>query len=491
MRYRLPGVTVSFLLIPPALASWACTRSCPPSCTCSQENGYTVLCDRANLSSLPRFPCEASSISLDRNGITFLSERAFGTLPSLRSLSLQHNNVSFVTPGAFKGLPSLVQLRMAHNAHVRHLHTHTFASLRRLTRLDLSHCQLLSLPDRIFLEQTALRELLCFQNRFRRVPTAIRGVASLTHVYLEQNRIEVLTHSSLLGLTNLRDLNLQQNRISAVHGKAFQDLQNLENFKLNDNPLADLPSQSFKGLGRLKMLNLGGNLLTSVSRTWFGDLVELEVLYLDRNRLDYIEEGAFENLTSLITLHLNSNNLTSLPFSVFQPIYFLGHLYVFRNPWECDCALEWLKVWMESYRLVRDIPCTSPSSVAGLDLSEVTYSRVDGECVDPVELNVTTLTPSSGPWYPNGTRNQFGGRPSKLLQQLREGTANSTEGLGNSTPQDQMVSLVSGGASCFCNGQSLLVLLLCVVFSQVLMADDMTEIESGPRESACDECLNH
>ncbi|XP_058478509.1 nyctalopin [Solea solea] len=437
-------VTVSLLLLllpPVAWARWACVRACPASCSCSQEKSCSVLCDRSALAELPReFPCEAASINLDKNRLKFLSERAFGTLPSLRSLSLDHNNISFITPGAFKGLANLVELKMAHNEYISYLHTRTFTGLKKLVRLDLSDCNLFNIPDRIFIEQTALRELLCFQNKFRRIPGAFRGMENLTHIYLERSKIEAVAYNSLLGLSSLRYLNLQENRINVIHDQAFQDLVRLENFYLNDNLLSDLPRLAFKGLVRLKMLNLGGNQLTNVSRTWFSDLVELEILFLDRNQLLSIEEGTFENLTSLMTLHLNSNNLTSLPFPVFQPIYFLGRLYLFRNPWECDCALQWLKEWMENYRLVRDVPCASPSSVAGLDLSEVVFSRVNDTCVDPAELNLTTVSPD----VESTTENRFNSLISKLLQQeLREEMGNGTESLRNGTrlgPEDGQLS---------------------------------------------------
>lgn len=225
-----------------------------------------------------------------------------------------------------------------------------------------------------------------------------------------------------------RYLNLQENRINVIHDQAFQDLVQLENFYLNDNLLSGLPGLAFKGLIRLKMLNLGGNQLTNVSNTWFSDLVELEVLYLDRNQLVYIEEGTFENLTSLITLHLNSNNLTSLPFPVFQPIYFLGHLFLFKNPWTCDCSIVWLKDWMENYKLVRDIPCASPSSVAGLDLSLVVFAKVNGTCVDPSEVNLTTVSSD----VISTTENRFNSLISKLLhKELMEEMGNGTESLRN------------------------------------------------------------
>ncbi|KAG9348964.1 hypothetical protein JZ751_029281 [Albula glossodonta] len=460
---------MSFLLILPVFAPWACPRACPISCTCTQEKSCSVLCDRANLPDLPKeFPCEASSINLDKNSLKFLAERAFGTLPSLRSLSLDHNNISFITPGAFKGLPNLLELKMAHNEFIRYLHTRTFTSLKRLVRLDLSDCNLFNMPDRIFLEQTALRELLCFQNNFRRIPGAIRGMENLTHIYLERNKIEAVAYNSLLGLPNLKYLNLQENRINVIHDQAFQDLQRLENFYLNDNLLTELPQQSFKGLVRLKMLNLGGNFLTNVSKTWFSDLVELEVLYLDRNQLISIEEGAFENLTSLISLHLNGNNLTALPFSVFQPIYFLGHLYLFRNPWDCDCGLEWLKEWMENYKLVRDIPCASPSSVAGLDLSEVVYAKLDGNCVDPAELNLTTLAPVPSDFWRSTTENRFSSLISKLLhQELREEVVNTTDSLRNGTLLDQ--AELSAEACRLRPSPTLQLLLLFVLLIPVIM----------------------
>lgn len=437
------------LWVPPVQAVWACVQSCPANCVCTQERSCSVLCDRVGLGQIPsEFPCEASSINLDKNSIKFLSERAFGTLPSLKSLSLNHNNISFITPGAFKGLPSLTELRMAHNEYIRYLHTRTFTALRRLVKLDLADCNLFNIPDRIFIELPALQELFCFQNNFRRIPGAIRGMENLTHVYLERNRIEAVAYNSLQGLAKLKYLNLQDNRINVIHERAFKGCQKMEYLYLNDNLISELPENSFDGLRCLKMLNLGGNFLRNISNTWFRDLGELEVLYLDRNRINYIEEGAFENLTSLVALHLNSNNLTTLPFSVFQPVYFLGRLYLFRNPWDCDCRIEWLKEWMENYRLVRDVPCASPSSVAGIDLMDVLYERSpEGYCLDPVDLNITSEgpTPSEEPW--STTESKFNSLISKLLLQmgLPEEVANATEVYGNTTQLDGLTDEVSSG----------------------------------------------
>ncbi|XP_071989252.1 nyctalopin [Engystomops pustulosus] len=454
------------LSIQPLYAMWACFRSCPSSCVCTQERNCSVLCDRIGLLEIPNeFPCEASFINLDKNNIKFLSERAFGTLPSLKSLSLSHNNISFITPGAFKGLPNLIELKMAHNEYIRYLHTRTFSALKKLMKLDLADCNLFNIPDRLFVDLPLLRELMFFQNNFRRIPGAIRGMQSLTHVYLESNRIEAVAYNSLQDIPNLTYLNLQDNKINVIHDKSFQDCQKLEYLFLNDNLLNELPENSFKGLKKLKMLNLGGNYIRNVSRVWFQDLVELEVLYLDRNKISFIEEEAFENLTSLVSLHLNSNNLTTLPFEVFRPVYFIGRLYLFKNPWECDCRIEWLREWMESYKLVRDIPCSSPSSLTGIDLSSVLFQKsAEGICLDPTELNFTYYIPLPTEPLQSTMESKLSNLISKLLlpRGRYEDLGNLTESFYNGTYN------VTSKASTFPLAQSIPPMIFFVYFTNII-----------------------
>lgn len=442
--WPLSSLAVVFSL-PCTRATEACVRACPAACTCSTvERGCSVRCDRAGLQRVPaEFPCEAASIDLDRNGLRILGERAFGTLPSLRRLSLRHNNLSFITPGAFKGLPRLAELRLAHNGELRYLHVRTFAALGRLRRLDLAACRLFSIPERLLTELPALRELTAFDNLFRRVPGALRGLANLTHAHLERSRIEAVASSSLLGLRRLRSLSLQANRVRAVHAGAFGDCGSLEDLLLNDNLLAALPAAAFRGLRRLRTLNLGGNALASVARAWFSDLAELELLYLDRNSIAFVEEGAFQNLSGLLALHLNGNRLTMLSWAAFQPGFFLGRLFLFRNPWRCDCQLEWLRDWMEGSGRAADVACASPGSVAGQDLSQVVFARSpDGLCVDPEELNFTTSSPGPSPEPVATTVSRFSSLLSKLLAPRApvEEVANGTWELVNVSLNDSFRS---------------------------------------------------
>ncbi|OCT91681.1 nyctalopin [Xenopus laevis] len=456
------------LFVQPIYAIWACYRSCPSNCVCTQERSCSVLCDRIGLPEIPKeFPCEASFINLDKNNIKFLYERAFGTLPLLKELSLSHNNISFITPGAFKGLPNLTELKMAHNQYIRYLHTRTFSVLKKLVKLDLADCNLFNIPDRIFVELPSLHQLIFFQNNFRSIPGAIRGMENLTHIYLESNRIEAVAYNSLQDLINLKYLNLQDNKINVIHDRSFQDCQKLEYLYLNDNLLNELPEKSFKGLKCLKMLNLGGNFIRNVSSAWFQDLVELEVLYLDRNRISYIEEGAFENLTSLVTLHLNSNNLTTLPFEVFRPVYFLGRLFLFRNPWECDCRIKWLQDWMDNYKLVRDVPCTAPALVAAMDLSNILFKKSqDGVCLDPTDQNVTYFVPLPTDRLQSPMETKLSSLISRLLlpRGNYEDPVNITDSLDNTT-----LSAWKNIASSLGLSVQAMTYVLCFILSEVFL----------------------
>ncbi|XP_021571868.1 nyctalopin, partial [Carlito syrichta] len=202
---------------------------------------------------------------------------------------------------------------------------------------------------------------------------------------------------------------------------------------------------------RLRTLNLGGNALGRVARAWFADLAELELLYLDRNRIAFVEEGAFQNLSGLLALHLNSNRLTVLAWAAFQPGFFLGRLFLFRNPWHCDCHLEWLRDWMEGSGRVTDVPCASPGSVAGLDLSQVAFGRSShGLCMDPEELNLTASSPGPSTEPATTTMSRFSSLLSRLLapRVSEEEAVNTTGGLANASLNDSLPSRGLGRSGC-------------------------------------------
>ncbi|KAB1252683.1 Nyctalopin [Camelus dromedarius] len=344
-------------------------------------------------------------------------------------------------PAEFPAFPRLAELRLAHNGDLRYLHRAP-SPARPPAPPRPGRCRLFTVSQRLLAD--AARPALARRLRqpFSAVCRARCALANLTHAHLERS----------------------------LHGGAFRDCGALEHLLLNDNLLAVLPADAFRGLRRLRTLNLGGNALGLVARAWFADLAELELLYLDRNSIAFVEEGAFQNLSGLLALHLNGNRLTVLAWAAFQPGFFLGRLFLFRNPWRCDCHLEWLRDWMESFGRAADVPCASPGSVAGLDLRQVAFGRSsDGLCVDPEELNLTASSPGPPPEPAATTVSRFSSLLSKLLAPrapLGE-AVNTTEGPGNTSLSDSLPSRGvgrSGRKTPFLLGSGLLLSLAQHVF---------------------------
>lgn len=130
----------------------------------------------------------------------------------------------------------------------------------------------------------------------------------------------------------------------------------------------------------LQILKMSYNKLTVVTGHTFSGLTSLIRLHLDHNRINFIHPDAFHGMTSLRLLHLEGNHLQKLhpatfsTFSVFQrfPVSTLKHLYVsenllktlpremlenmpqlenifmYGNPWSCDCTMSWLQGWRSS-----------------------------------------------------------------------------------------------------------------------------------------------
>ncbi|VFV36779.1 nyctalopin-like [Lynx pardinus] len=124
---------------------------------------------------------------------------------------------------------------------------------------------------------------------------------------------------------------------------------------------------------------------------------------------------------------------------------------------------------MESSGRVADVPCASPGSVAGLDLSQVAFARTsDGLCVDPEELNFTASSPGLSPEPAATTVSRFSSLLSKLLAPRApvEEVANTTEGTLNTSLSDSLLSggvVVLGHSTWFLLGSGLLLIVVFVL----------------------------
>ena len=154
--------------------------------------------------------------------------------------------------------------------------------------VDLSHNQLVSVPDRAFKSQGRLRDLR-----------------------LNNNKISQLRHLTFAGLRSLESLDLRHNLLEVIPSEAYSDLATLELLDLSHNQIREIDKAAFEG-SSLKILRLEANSLTAVPTAALGRLTGLLELQLSRNRLVTLPDGSFAGLRHLTRLDLSGNQLEKL-----------------------------------------------------------------------------------------------------------------------------------------------------------------------------------
>uniref|UniRef100_A0A4W3GQX3 Leucine rich repeat containing 24 n=1 Tax=Callorhinchus milii TaxID=7868 RepID=A0A4W3GQX3_CALMI len=178
-----------------------------------------------------------------------------------------------------------------------------------------------------------------------RVPADIPS--STQTIFLQDNNIGHVRRLDFFSLPKLQNLYIQNNSLVTIEAGALSSQHFLVELALNGNRLRQLNSSIFEGLEHLRVLYLAGNHITQLADYTFYGLQRLHELHLQENRLQFLEEQALAGLSSLALLDLSNNHLRTLSQAVIRPLRSLQVLRLTDNPWRCDCALFWLRRWID------------------------------------------------------------------------------------------------------------------------------------------------
>ncbi|XP_078719620.1 p53-induced death domain-containing protein 1 [Lampetra fluviatilis] len=221
-----------------------------------------------------------NSLNLDSylNGVDIflhLLQQCWPKVATLKNLRLGTNVPESSLTKALSGVCRLYALRslamrggIARNDHgagiagsLVRLPDDIFSNLCHLTHLELSCNRLISLPPTLR-GLTSLSILFLANNCLQELPEWLGQLRSLTQLSVKDNDLCSVPPSSLEGLSALCCLDLSNNRLETLP-EELGSLLCLEDLDLSRNSLASLPA-SLSGMNRLKSLFLHDNRLISV-----------------------------------------------------------------------------------------------------------------------------------------------------------------------------------------------------------------------------------
>ncbi|KAL1267310.1 hypothetical protein QQF64_032673, partial [Cirrhinus molitorella] len=246
---------------------------------------------------------------------------------------------------------------------------------------------------------------------FRALVTVPAGISKqVQRINFGFNTISQITDASFAGLRKLELLMMHGNNVQKIPDGAFEELTSLQVLKMSYNKLRVITSHTFSGLTALIRLHLDHNRIEFIHPDAFSGLTSLRLLHLEANHLQKLHPATFSTfsllrrfpVSTLKHLHLSENLLSSLPRNMLENMPQLENLFLFGNPWSCDCRMSWLHDWSaqkpgvmkckkdRSFSSGQLCPlCASPKHLKGQDILDLKEFICSGPTISSSGKNVS------------------------------------------------------------------------------------------------------
>lgn len=328
-------------------------------------------------------------LNLGGNQIDSIPNDAFIPLRNLDTLILSNNKIVEVSPFALNGLHALTLLSLDGNK-LTDIHEDCFKNCTTLQDVNLSGNVLKSVPLALR-EMRLLKTVDLGENKIDSIdPDSFYGMSNLYGLRLIGNRLRNITSNLFDNLVSLQILNLAHNQIDYVAIDAFQNISSIQAIRLDGNRLPSM-EYLFRNVSSLIWLNVSDNVLNDFDYNMLPEqlqwldmhknyLTELsnkngvsikirtldvrynyltyispssipdsvEILLMNDNQIMTVETGTFLKKINITRADMYSNQIGQLdinalrlsPVNASRP---LPEFYIGRNPFQCDCKMEWLQ----------------------------------------------------------------------------------------------------------------------------------------------------
>ncbi|KAM3914906.1 LOW QUALITY PROTEIN: leucine-rich repeat and transmembrane domain-containing protein 1 [Leptodactylus fuscus] len=182
--------------------------------------------------------------------------------------------------------------------------------------------------------------------------------------------------------TQTQVLYLQGNQIRVINYTSFVNVPGLKityltTLDLSNNSISRVPPYAFHYLRSLQILNLTNNAIHYLEGQVFTPLLALKELDLSFNNISTLPESLGNNTRNLTFLGLKNNHLQGVDRMVLETFTNLKVLLAKSNPWQCNCPVLGLKLWLENFLykggIIDELICTGPENRKGNHLLKIPF----------------------------------------------------------------------------------------------------------------------
>ncbi|XP_050400969.1 chaoptin [Patella vulgata] len=361
-------------------------------CRCTK---FTAHCENKNLTYIPKFPRNITTINLMNNSFRDIGPTTFLNISnvSIIKIILSHNEIHTICENVFQNLSRVHSLDLSDNLLTSDSLRNLFSGVQknsRLSKISLKKNRLQAIPSDVFDDFKSqnvikmdlsynkikdfnistfrsierLGELNLGYNNISRIGTAV--ITHLEYIFINNNNFDSLPDfcDSQTSFPNLKEIHIHGNYINNFNPEYLNCLNNLKYLDLSQNAIVSLKTDYFHSLKSLTCLIIEaqGNPDPFIIQERAFNNSNIVTLRLSRNRLSlkHLDEHAFDGCDNLRKLNLSKN-------------------YFFKNEEKLNVALAPLKSLKRLYLNkcgLQSIPNVVAKHLHGLTLLNINANEI-------------------------------------------------------------------------------------------------------------------